>query len=166
MVSRRVFFRYRIFPVPEKILVVEVVLVDPMLSVLIAVASFPIKRVWVPVPPMVICPVVLPPPILVVFPAAPSFRDTAPPLTVSPPLPVNTPLEVMVPPAVVVIVLVGVSAVVKASRPVSPVSVALAVTVIKLALIGAYFSASPVPPSDTEAKDAGPAPGTEHWASV
>ena len=56
-------------------------------------------------------------------------------------------------------------AVVRASIPVSPVKVALVVTVTKLAAIGAYLAFKAVPPSEIEAKAAAPAPVTLHWAS-
>lgn len=57
-------------------------------------------------------------------------------------------------------------AVVKASMPVSPVRVPLAVTVTKLALIGAYRDDRAVPPSEMEAKAAAPATDTDQLLSV
>lgn len=57
-------------------------------------------------------------------------------------------------------------AVVKASMPVSPVKVASAVTVMKLAPIGAYLEPRAVPPSEIEAKAAAPASETDHCASL
>src|SRR5260221_5058373 len=155
-----------ILPVPAKLLEHTSELQSHMVIVLILVISKPMLRLWVPDPPIVMSPVVVPPPILVVLPAAVSLREIDPPLIVSTPFPVSRPFEVMVPPAVVVMVLVVESAVVNASSPVSPVSVALEVTVIKLALIGAYFAFSAVPPSVTLAKAAAPSPVTLHCASV
>src|SRR5260221_10353193 len=69
-----------ILPVPAKILVAEVLLVEPMLSVLIPVTSVPMLMLWVPDPLIVMSPVVVPPPILVVLPAAVSLRGIDPPL--------------------------------------------------------------------------------------
>src|SRR5260221_3371050 len=62
-----------ILPVPAKVFVADVVLVEPILIVLIPVTSEPMLRLWVPDPPIVMSPLVVPPPILVVLPAAGSL---------------------------------------------------------------------------------------------
>lgn len=69
-------------PEPDSNVVVEVVFEDPKLTVLTP-APFPIDRVCVPVPPIVICPVVVPPPMLVVFVEALSLIDVIPDTTVN-----------------------------------------------------------------------------------
>lgn len=89
-----------------------------------------------------------------------------PPVTLMPPLAVSSPAALIVPEPVVEILPDVETLVVRASMPVSPVKVALEVTVTKLALIGAYLDAKAVPPSDTEANTAAPAVETDQLSSV